>query len=114
MKAAPYPHDTFGSDVAALTSASDLPMFEPVFFPSEITWKEVISNKVVLGSTIDRCVWFHRPAAPDDWLILEQSVPIAHDSRAFARGELRTPPSDLVASVSREVVFAPPGPAVAH
>jgi acyl-CoA thioesterase-2 len=67
-----------------------------------------MAGKIVLGSSLDHTIWFHRPARLDDWLLLELFAPVAHASRAFIRGELRAPSGHLVASVAQEVVFVNP------
>lgn len=97
-----------GAHPAALAFATDLPMFEPVFFPTGVPWREVMGSKYVLGSSLDHTIWFHRRVRLDDWLLLELFAPIAHASRAFIRGELRVPSGQLVASVAQEVVFMNP------
>jgi acyl-CoA thioesterase II len=107
LRSIQYP-DVPGAHPAALAFATDLPMFEPVFFPTGITWSEVMASKLVLGSSLDHTIWFHRPARLDDWLLLELFAPVAHASRAFIRGELRAPSGQLVASVAQEVVFVDP------
>jgi acyl-CoA thioesterase-2 len=100
--------DVPGAHPAALAFATDLPMFEPVLFPTGVPWREVMTNDFVLGSSVDHTIWFHRPVRADDWLLLELFAPIAYASRAFIRGELRVPSGQLVASVAQEVVFMNP------
>ncbi len=110
LRAPEYPRDLRGSDAAALTFATDLPMFEPVFFPTDIAWEDVVSGTALLGASIDHSLWFHRPARVDEWLILDLLSPIARDSRAFIRGDVRTRAGALVASVAQEVAFIAPHP----
>ncbi len=108
LRSPEYSGDLHGSDAAALTFATDLPMFEPVFFPTEIDWQDVISGTAFMGASVDHSLWFHRPARLDEWLLLEQFAPVAHDSRAFIRAEVRTRAGALIASVAQEVVFIAP------
>lgn len=105
LKAIGYPRQTRGADAAALAFATDLPMFEPVYFPTGMAWHDMVGHTSLLGATLNHSVWFHRPARLDDWLLLEQFAPIAHGFRAFCRGELRSRSGQLVASVAQEMVF---------
>jgi acyl-CoA thioesterase II len=108
LKAIGYPRQIAGADAAALAFATDLPMFEPVYFPTGMPWRDMIGHTALLGATLNHSVWLHRPAPLDDWLLLEQFAPIAHGYRAFCRGELRSRSRQLVASVAQEMVFVPP------
>jgi acyl-CoA thioesterase II len=108
LKAISYPRQVAGADAAALAFATDLPMFEPVYFPTGMAWHDMIGHTALLGSSLDHSVWFHRPARVDDWLLLEQFAPVAHGYRAFCRGELRSRSGQLVASVAQEMVFVAP------
>src|ERR1700761_6391889 len=100
--------ERFGGSAAALAFATDMPMFEPVCFPTGIAWRDMIGHTALLGATLNHSVWLHRPARLDDWLLLEQFAPIAHEYRAFCRGELRSRSRELVASVAQEMVFVAP------
>ncbi|WP_169718250.1 acyl-CoA thioesterase [Mycobacterium triplex] len=108
LKAIDYPRHIAGADAAALAFATDLPMFEPVYFPTGIAWRDMVGHTAFVGATLNHSVWFHRPARLDDWLLLEQFAPIAHGYRAFCRGELRSRSGQLVASVAQEMVFVTP------
>ncbi|MCV7412590.1 acyl-CoA thioesterase [Mycobacterium florentinum] len=103
-----YPREISGADAAAVAFATDLPMFEPVYFPTGMAWHDMVGHTTLLGATLNHSVWFHRPARLDDWLLLEQFAPIAHEYRAFCRGELRSRSRQLVASVAQEMVFVAP------
>jgi len=108
LKAIGYPRQIAAADAAAAAFATDLPMFEPVYFPSGIPWRDMVGHTALLGATLNHSVWLHRPARVDDWLLLEQVAPIAHGYRAFCRGELRSRSGQLVASVAQEMVFVAP------
>jgi acyl-CoA thioesterase II len=114
LKAIGYPRQIAGADVAALSFATDLPMFEPVYFPTGMAWHDMVGHTTLLGATLNHSVWVHRPARVDDWLVFEQFAPIAHGYRAFCRGELRTRSRQLVASIAQEMVFVAPRKADAH
>ena len=108
LKAIGYPRQIAGADAAAVAFATDLPMFEPVCFPTGMAWRDMIGHTTLMGSSLDHSVWFHRPARVDDWLLLEQFAPVAHGYRAFCRGGLRSRSGQLVASVAQEMVFVAP------
>jgi acyl-CoA thioesterase-2 len=108
LKTLDYPRRIAGADAAALAFATDLPMFEPVCFPSGMPWGDMIDSTTLLGATLNHSVWLHRPARLDDWMLLEQLAPIAHGYRAFCRGEIRSRVGQLVASVAQEMVFVAP------
>jgi acyl-CoA thioesterase-2 len=108
LRAIGYPRHVAGADAAAVAFATDLPMFEPVYFPTGMAWRDMIGHTALLGATLNHSVWFHRPAGIDDWLLLVQFAPIAHRYRAFCRAELRSRSGQLVASVAQEMVFVAP------
>lgn len=108
LRALGYPEHIAGADAAVLVFATDLPMFEPVYFPTGMAWHDMVGHTNLLGATLTHSVWFHRPARLDDWLLLEQFAPIAHGYRAFCRGELHSRAGQLVASVAQEMVFVMP------
>jgi len=108
LKAIDYPRHIASADPAAVAFATDLPMFEPVYFPTGIAWRDMVGHTTLAGSTLDHSVWFHRPAHVDDWLLLEQFAPIAHGYRAFCRAELRSRSGQLMVSIAQEMVFIAP------
>lgn len=90
VKTIRYPREMAAADAAALAFATDLPMFEPVYFPTGMPWRDMVGHTAFLGATLSHAVWLHRPARLDEWLLLEQVAPVAHDYRAFCRAELRS------------------------
>jgi acyl-CoA thioesterase II len=108
LRASAYPRQIAGADAAALAFATDLPMFEPVYFPTGIPWRDMVGHTAFLGATLSHSVWLHRPVRVDEWLLLEQFAPVAHGYRAFCRAELRSRSGQLVASVAQEMMFVPP------
>jgi acyl-CoA thioesterase-2 len=50
-------------------------------------------------------VWFHRPFATDQWLLLRQHSPILAHGRSFGRGDLLTADGALVASYAQEALL---------
>jgi acyl-CoA thioesterase-2 len=100
--------DVPAAHAAALTFASDYPMFEPVLYPHSIDWTELISGRSVYGASLDHALWFHRLPRFDEWLLLEQVSPVAARCRGFSRAEARTADGRLVATVAQEVAFTEP------
>jgi acyl-CoA thioesterase-2 len=113
FRAAPVPDGPVLPDAplmhaAALAFATDQPMFEPVLFPHQLEWTEMIAGRSVYGASLDHTVWFHRPVRFDDWLCLSQTAPVAAGTRGFCRAEVRSEDNQLVASVAQEIAFAEP------
>lgn len=50
-------------------------------------------------------VWFHRPFATDDWLLLRQHSPLLAHGRSFGRGDVLTQDGTLVASYAQEALL---------
>jgi acyl-CoA thioesterase-2 len=50
-------------------------------------------------------MWFHRPFACDEWLLLRQHSPILAHGRCFGRGDLLTTDGTLVASYAQEALL---------
>ena len=95
---------------AALTFATDFPMFEPVLFPGGLDWQRLISGDGVYGASLDHALWFHRPAKLDEWVLLEQFSPIATRSRGLCRAEAHVPGAGLVATVVQEMTWVEAAP----
>jgi len=108
MRAAGPLPDVPAAHAAALTFASDYPMFEPVLYPHSIDWAELISGRSVYGASLDHALWFHRLPRFDEWLLLEQVSPVAARSRGFSRAEARAADGRIVATVAQEVAFTEP------
>jgi acyl-CoA thioesterase-2 len=53
-------------------------------------------------ASVDHVMWFHRPFRVDEWLLYVMDSPIAHGSRAFARGQIFTRDGTLVVSTAQE------------
>ncbi|MDB4872969.1 MAG: acyl-CoA thioesterase [Gemmatimonadales bacterium] len=110
IRAAARLPDVPAVQAAALTFATDYPMFEPILFPHGIEWAEMIGGRSVYGASLDHALWFHRPPRFDDWLLLHQVSPVATRSRGFCRAEVRSTDGQLVATVAQEVGFVEPRP----
>ncbi|HEX4246497.1 MAG TPA: acyl-CoA thioesterase domain-containing protein [Pseudonocardia sp.] len=100
--------DVAAVHAAAVTFATDFPMFEPVLFPHDIDWALLTTGRTVYGASLDHVLWFHRPPRFDDWLLLDQVSPVADRSRGFCHAELRSVGGELVATVAQEIAFVSP------
>ena len=88
---------------AALTYISDLTLLGATLVPHGL---HPGSSKVQAAS-LDHTVWFHRPFRADEWLLYDQSSPIAVGARGLALGRLFTQDGRLVASVAQEGLIRP-------
>jgi acyl-CoA thioesterase II len=88
---------------AVLLYAADLHLPEPILFPHELTWYELVNGINVFGASLDYSVWFHRPFRFDDFLLHEQEAPAAANSRGLTTGHFSTRDGDLVASAAELV-----------
>lgn len=53
-------------------------------------------------ASIDHCLWFHRPARVDQFLLYAQDSPNAESARGFSRGSFYTQDGLLIASSAQE------------
>jgi acyl-CoA thioesterase II len=88
---------------AVLLYAADLHLPEPILFPHELTWYELVNGINVFGASLDYSMWFHRPFRFDDFLLHEQEAPVAANSRGLTTGHFCTRDGDLVASAAELV-----------
>lgn len=54
------------------------------------------------ATSLDHAVWFHRDVDPGEWLLFDQTGPVAADSRGLNHGSIFDPRGRLVASVAQE------------
>jgi acyl-CoA thioesterase-2 len=99
---APLPDDET-TQCAALLYAADLHLPEPILYPSQLSWYELVNGAGVFGATLDYTLWFHRPFRFDDWLLHEQESPAVANSRGLTTGRFWAPDGSLVASASELV-----------
>lgn len=98
--------DVPAAHAAALTFATDHPMFEPILFPHDVDWVDLVNGRSLYGASLDHALWFHRFPRLDDWLLVDQVAPVADRSRGYCRADVRTAGGLIVASVAQEVIFA--------
>jgi acyl-CoA thioesterase-2 len=88
---------------AALLYAADLHLPEPILFPHELTWYELVNGIKVFGASLDYSLWFHRPFRFDDFLLHEQEAQAVANSRGLTTGRFFTRDGVLVASAAELV-----------
>lgn len=81
-----------------ITYASDMSLMDTMLAPHAIDWE---SNSFMLAS-LDHCMWFHRTAKADEWLLYDTDSPIAHGGRGLARGFLFNESGQLMISMVQE------------
>lgn len=86
-----------------LLYAADLHLFEPILFPNELTWYELVNGIELFGASLDYSLWFHRPFRFDDFLLHEQETTVVANSRGLTTGHFLTRTGEPVASVTEQV-----------
>jgi acyl-CoA thioesterase-2 len=95
--------DDYLTHCAVLLYAADLHLPEPILFPHELTWYELVNGIKVFGASLDYSVWFHRPFRFDDFLLHEQEAQAVANSRGLTTGRFSTRDGELVASATELV-----------
>jgi acyl-CoA thioesterase-2 len=95
--------DDYLTHCAVLLYAADLHLPEPILFPHELTWYELVNGIKVFGASLDYSVWFHRPFRFDDFLLHEQEAQAIANSRGLTMGRFSTRSGELVASATELV-----------
>jgi acyl-CoA thioesterase II len=88
---------------AVLLYAADLHLFEPILFPHELTWYELVNGINMFGASLDYSLWFHRPFRFDEFLLHEQESTIVANSRGLTTGHFLTRTGEPVASAAQQV-----------
>ncbi|MEL7156974.1 MAG: acyl-CoA thioesterase II, partial [Actinomycetota bacterium] len=57
------------------------------------------------ATTIDQSVWFHRPAAPEAWMLFDQRSTAAADGRGLNEGEIYAADGTLLMTCAQESVL---------
>jgi acyl-CoA thioesterase-2 len=95
--------DDYLTHCAVLLYAADLHLPEPILFPHELTWYELVNGIRVFGASLDYSVWFHRPFRFDDFLLHEQEAQAIANSRGLTMGRFSTRDGRVVASATESV-----------
>jgi acyl-CoA thioesterase-2 len=85
--------------VCAMTYASDMTLLDSVLLAHGLAWD---GGRRVRGASLDHAMWFHRPFRADEWLLYDQSSPVAGGARGLAIGRLWTRDGRHVVSVVQE------------
>ncbi|MCW2542752.1 MAG: acyl-CoA thioesterase, partial [Frankiales bacterium] len=56
-------------------------------------------------ATLDHAVWFHRPATPRDWLLIDLASRGVKSGRGLYTGEIWNAAGTLVASLAQETLY---------
>jgi len=91
---------------AMLAYLSDMTIQESILRAHGLTWRTPRLNV----ASLDHAMWWHRPAAVDDWLLYTQDSPSARGGRGLATGRIYTRTGELVASVAQEIMVRVPTP----
>lgn len=67
-----------------------------------------------VGPSLDHAVWFHRPAKPNDWLLMDLSPHSVAAGRGFYSGTLSDRDGRLIATMTQEGVFRARDRATVH
>jgi acyl-CoA thioesterase-2 len=97
--------DDYLTHCAVLLYAADLHLPEPILYPLELTWYELVNAVGVFGASLDYTLWFHRPFRFDEFLLHEQEALAIANSRGLTTGRFRTRDGQLVASASELVAI---------
>jgi len=57
-----------------------------------------------MALSLDHAMWFHAPFRADEWLLYDQSTPVAAGGRGLATGHLFTEEGRLVVTVVQEAL----------
>jgi acyl-CoA thioesterase II len=95
--------DDYLTHCAVLLYAADLHLPEPILFPQELTWYELVNGIKVFGASLDYSLWFHRPFRFDEFLLHEQEARAIANSRGLTMGRFSTRAGALVASATELV-----------
>ncbi|WP_181802046.1 acyl-CoA thioesterase [Streptomyces shenzhenensis] len=63
------------------------------------------SGRAFASAVTSHTVWFHRPFASGDWLLLRQHSPLAAHGRCFGHGDVLTRDGTLLASYAQEALL---------
>jgi acyl-CoA thioesterase II len=85
--------------VCAVTYASDMTLLDSVLLAHGLSWD---GGRRVRVASLDHAMWFHHPFRADDWLLYDQSSPVASGARGLAIGRLWTRDGRHVVSVVQE------------
>jgi len=86
------------SHCAALLYAADLHLPEPILFPNNLSWYDLVNARGVFGASLDYTLYFHRDFRFDEWMLHEQDAQAIANSRGLTTGRFWTRDGVLAAS----------------
>jgi acyl-CoA thioesterase II len=89
---------------AIVAYATDLTLIGTALRPVEGVSQQD-AGAAFTSAVTSHTVWFHRPFATDDWLLLRQHSPLLAAGRCFGRGDVLTADGTLVASYAQEALL---------
>lgn len=72
----------------------------PNWTPEDCEWDEYF-----VGASLDHSMWFHRPADPRDWLLLDMASQGILGSRGLSTGPIFKRDGTMIATVAQEVLL---------
>ncbi|MFJ9351566.1 acyl-CoA thioesterase [Streptomyces sp. NPDC101237] len=90
-------------DLAALAYVCDYTILEPVLRVLGLAW----ADPGLVTASLDHAMWFHRPAALDDWLLYAQEAVAADAGRGLGTGRFFTRDRRHLATVVQEGMIRP-------
>lgn len=81
-----------------LSYASDFNFLGTALAPHGVSWL----TPGIQTTSLDHCLWFHRDAPIDQWLLYEMESPNASGARGLVTGRFFTEDGHLVATVAQE------------
>ncbi|MEP6720293.1 MAG: acyl-CoA thioesterase domain-containing protein [Variovorax sp.] len=68
--------------------------------------KDLEDERRLYVASLNHCIWFHRPFAPDDWLYVDTHSPCAAQGRGLSIASVHDRRGNLVASATQECLMA--------
>ena len=96
----PLPQD-LPTHQAILAHCSDLTIIATALRP-HADWSVADSPERLHTGPTSHTVWFHRPFRMDEWILIDQHVPVTHGARAFGGANVYSESGELVASFAQE------------
>lgn len=101
------PRETTLANQCTLAFVSDMTILDAILMRHGMQW----TDRPLMGATLDHSIWFHSPSIDcGEWLLFDQSSPVARGGRGFAEGRVWTMNGGLVATIAQEALLRPPGP----
>lgn len=92
-----------------LTQQCALAYLSDYFLISTVILKHTVSmmSDQVMVASLDHAMWFHRPCAADEWVLVDAISPFAGGARGLTRAQIFDRQRRLVASVAQEGLVRP-------